>query len=76
VLIGSAYWRPVVAFLQQMVAEGMADHRDLDLALVTDDLDEAMQHIQRCTVERFGLRLHPVPEAAKERKLTPEAPAA
>jgi uncharacterized protein (TIGR00730 family) len=76
VLIGSAYWQPVVAFLQQMVAEGMADHRDLGLALVTDDLDEAMQHIARCTVERFGLRLHPVPEGAKERKLTPETPAA
>jgi uncharacterized protein (TIGR00730 family) len=76
VLIGSAYWQPVVAFLQQMVAEGMADHRDLGLAMVTDDLDEAMQYIRRCTVETFGLRLSPVPDGAKEGKLTPEAPAA
>jgi uncharacterized protein (TIGR00730 family) len=75
VLIGAAYWAPVVAFLQQMVAEGMADKRDLGLALVTDDLDEAMRHIQRCTAERFGLRLSPC-ENPEQVKVIPERPAA
>jgi uncharacterized protein (TIGR00730 family) len=57
VMIGCTYWQPVVDFLERMVAEGMADRRDLSLALVTDDLDEAMAHIQRCTAEQFGLSL-------------------
>jgi uncharacterized protein (TIGR00730 family) len=74
VLIGAAYWAPVVAFLQRMVAEGMADSRDLSLALVTDDLDEAMQHIQRCTAERFGLRLA-ARDSSNPVELTPERPA-
>jgi uncharacterized protein (TIGR00730 family) len=69
VLIGSAYWEPVVRFLQQMVAEGMADSCDLGLALVTDDLDEAMHHIRRCTAERFGLALTPAATAAADGRI-------
>jgi uncharacterized protein (TIGR00730 family) len=76
VLIGSAYWQPVVAFLQQMVAEGMADRHDLTLAMVTDDLDEAMQYIRRCAAERFGLRLQPAPAQPNDGKLRPETSAA
>lgn len=56
VLIGTAYWRPIVALLEQMASEGMADTSDLALALVTDDLDEATQYIARLTGARFGLR--------------------
>jgi uncharacterized protein (TIGR00730 family) len=76
VLVGSAYWQPIIGFLGQMVAEGMADRQDLGLALVTDDLDEAMQYIQRCTAERFGLRLTPAPAGADGRKLRTGRPAA
>ena len=57
VMIGCAYWQPVVDFLERMVAEGMVERRDLGLALVTDDLDAAMRHIERCTAELFGLSL-------------------
>jgi hypothetical protein len=33
----------------------MADAADLSLFMVTDDVEVAVQHIQRCTIERFGL---------------------
>ena len=75
VMIGRAYWQPVVDFLERMVAEGMVERRDLGLALVTDDLDEAMRHIERCTAEQFGLSLARArnPRAAS---LSRKAPAA
>ena len=49
-----------------MVAEGMIDRRDLSLALVTDNLDEAMRHIQQRTAEQFGLSL--ATAAARQQK--------
>jgi uncharacterized protein (TIGR00730 family) len=75
VLIGRAYWQPVVDFLQRMVADGMADSRDLDLVMISDDLEEATQHILRCTREEFGLQLGRVEQQARERKLSPKKPA-
>ncbi len=56
VLIGTAYWEPYMALLREMVREAALSPRDLDLLKVTDDLDEAMAHIEAHTVNRFGLR--------------------
>lgn len=56
VLVGTAYWQPYLALLREMVREGAVSPRDLDLLKVTDNLDEAMAHIEAHTVDRFGLR--------------------
>jgi len=56
VLIGTKYWEPYLNLLREMVREGAVAPHDLDLLKVTDDLDEAMAHIEAHTVERFGLR--------------------
>lgn len=56
VLIGTEYWEPYMALLREMVQEGAVSPRDLDLLKLTDDLDEAMAHIEAHTVTRFGLR--------------------
>jgi uncharacterized protein (TIGR00730 family) len=56
VLIGVEYWKPFVDLLKEMVAEGAVSPGDLDLLLVTDDLDEAMGHLESRAVEAFGLR--------------------
>jgi uncharacterized protein (TIGR00730 family) len=53
VLIGTAYWRPLMALLKQMASEGAIDESDLDLMLVTDDLNEAVHHVERHLAERF-----------------------
>jgi len=64
VLIGRTFWRPLEDLLQHLVAEGTVGAADLRLLLVTDDLDEAMAHIQKHAIEAFGLRprraVHPV----------------
>jgi uncharacterized protein (TIGR00730 family) len=61
VLIGSSYWQPLVDLLQRMVIEHTIDARDLKLLLVTDDLDEAIAHLDRNARQHFGLRRRPVP---------------
>jgi uncharacterized protein (TIGR00730 family) len=54
VLIGCAYWRSIVELLHQMAAHGAIDDADLQLMLVTDDLDEALAYVERHVRERFG----------------------
>ena len=59
VLIGTEYWKPFISLLHEMIAAGAVGPSDLDLLIVTDDLDEAMVHLERNAVTAFGLRRIP-----------------
>jgi uncharacterized protein (TIGR00730 family) len=62
VLFCKDYWRPLVNFLDEMVESGTIDAADMELFLFTDSVDDAMAHIQKHAVEKFGLvqnRLQP-----------------
>jgi len=61
VLIGVDYWRPLTALLEGMVAAGTIARPDLDLFLVTDDLEEAMRHLRVHAIEPFGLHARRAP---------------
>lgn len=56
VLIGTEYWRALLLLLRDLKDRGAISPKDLDLVLVTDDLEEAMMHIETHAVQRFGLR--------------------
>ncbi|TAK16301.1 MAG: TIGR00730 family Rossman fold protein [Acidobacteria bacterium] len=56
VLIGTEYWRSLVTLLRDLKERGAISAKDLDLLLVTDDLDAAVAHIEANAVEPFGLR--------------------
>ncbi len=56
VLIGTAYWQPFVTLLREMVLRGAVSAHDLDLLKVTDDIDEAMRHLETHAVGGFGLQ--------------------
>jgi uncharacterized protein (TIGR00730 family) len=58
-LIGTAYWKPFIGLLREMISHGAIAEDDLDLLLVTDDLDEAMRHLEQNAVTAFGLRRVP-----------------
>lgn len=46
-LIGTEYWGGLVDWLRDTMAKGgKINHNDLDLMIVTDDLDEAVNHMQ------------------------------
>ncbi len=59
VIMGSQYYQLLLDFLKSMIAAKTVDPTDLDLLLVTDSVDEAMTHIQKHAIERFGLRRVP-----------------
>lgn len=52
VLFGVTYFQPLLEFIQFMVAQGTISKDDLNLVLVTDDIDQAMAHI-RTYITRF-----------------------
>ena len=59
VLMGEEYWHPLVDLLKRMVEAGTISPADLDLVMVTDSVDEAMAHVQKHAIEKFGLRKAP-----------------
>ena len=58
VVMGAVFWRDLQEQLDAMVDRGMIDRGDLDLVLVTDDVEEAVGHIRRIARDRFALRPH------------------
>jgi uncharacterized protein (TIGR00730 family) len=59
VLIGTEYWKPFMDLLHEMLDEGAIGAADLNLLKVTDDIDEAMAHLEKHAVTAFGLRRVP-----------------
>ncbi len=59
VLIGATYWRGFLALLEDMVKAGTVSATDLKLFMVTDDLNEALEHIRKHAIEEFKLVKHP-----------------
>jgi uncharacterized protein (TIGR00730 family) len=64
VLMGVDYWKPLVTFLREMVEVGTIDRFDLNLFLFTDSVEEAMAHIEKHAVEKFGLTRHKIPKSS------------
>lgn len=58
VLIGTEYWEPLVTLLRNLEQHGAINPEDLSLVMVTDDLDDAMAHLESHTIEPFGLTRH------------------
>jgi uncharacterized protein (TIGR00730 family) len=57
VLIGRTYWRPFENLLEHLLIERAIDSLDLDLLLITDSVEEALEYIRRHAVYRFGLKV-------------------
>jgi len=55
VLMSTEFYRPLMGFLAKMVAGGTISDTDLDLLLLTDSVEQAMDHIEKHAVKSFGL---------------------
>lgn len=55
VLMGRDYWQRLTELLHRMVEAKTIDPVDLNLLLITDSVEEAMEHIQEHAVKQFGL---------------------
>jgi uncharacterized protein (TIGR00730 family) len=62
VMIGERYWQPLRDFLGQMEQAGTIAATDLELFLITDDLDLAMTHLERNAIDHFRLRQRKRPQ--------------
>jgi uncharacterized protein (TIGR00730 family) len=65
VLMGKDYWQPLMDFVYKMADEGMISPDDPELIFFTDDIEDAVAHLQRHAVRQFGLRRKRTPKAIK-----------
>lgn len=65
ILIGKDYFFELMDFLELMVKEGTISPEDLDLFMVMDSVEEAMDYIKVNIVDKYGLELKKVPKASK-----------
>jgi len=56
VLMGKSYWHHLIEMLEYMVQAGTIAPGDLDLLLITDDVDEALQHLEKQVIGQFGVK--------------------
>jgi uncharacterized protein (TIGR00730 family) len=55
VIFNKEYHKNLIAFIEDMKREGTISPEDLDLLLYTDDMDEAVAHINK-SITKFGLK--------------------
>jgi len=53
VLYGRAYYQPLMDYLDEMGRQGTISPEDMKLILLTDDMDEAMNHIRTYVTNNF-----------------------
>ncbi len=56
VLFGKMYYQPLINYMRLMVENGTINSNDLNLLLLTDDLDEAMNHISTFVHTHFKIK--------------------
>jgi uncharacterized protein (TIGR00730 family) len=56
VLFGKEYYQPLIDFIDNMIAKGTASPEDKKLVLLTDNIDDAMQHIQAYISKNFKVK--------------------
>src|SRR6266576_552904 len=56
VIMGTDYWKQLIAFIEQMAERGKISPSDLNLIYATDSVEEAIAHIRAKAIERFGLK--------------------
>lgn len=65
ILMGKEYWQPLMDFVYKMADEGMISPDDPELIFFTDDVEDAVAHLQRHAVRQFGLRRKRAPQPIK-----------
>lgn len=55
VIMGKEYWRNLIELLEDFVKNGTISEEDMKLFLLTDSVDEAIQHIEKNTVAKYNL---------------------
>ena len=65
ILFGKDYWNNLLKMLDTMLEQKTIEPKDLELFLVTDDIQEAMEHIKRYVTDKPGLLRKNIPQPLK-----------
>lgn len=66
VIYGSAYHEHLIKYMEALREAGTISPEDLKLFLVTDSVDEAVSHINECSIRPFGLTVKKKPFLLRE----------
>lgn len=61
ILMGKDYWQPLMDFVYKMAEEGTISPQDPDIIFFTDEVEDAVAHLQRHAVRQFDLRRRRLP---------------
>lgn len=56
IIMGTAYWKELLEFVEKMAREKMIGPDDLKLIYATDSIEEAIKHIRDHAIKPFGLK--------------------
>jgi uncharacterized protein (TIGR00730 family) len=61
ILVGKDYWKELIDMVNIMIEKGTISPSDLDLVVVTDSIDDVIEHLEEHSVKKFDLRNKPKP---------------
>jgi uncharacterized protein (TIGR00730 family) len=56
VLFGKEYYQPLIDVMEHMAEKGTISVQDMSLVLVTDDIQEAMEHIRKYIMQNYKIK--------------------
>ena len=65
VVLGKEYWKDLMELVDEMARVGTVSTEELHLLLLTDSVEEAMDHIEKHAVEQFGLVKRKLPRRSR-----------
>ena len=65
IIFGTEYWKNLIELINDMVEKGTVSKEDLRHLLVSDSIDDSIEHIKKYSIKKFGLK--------KRKRLTPIA---
>ncbi|MFZ4800128.1 MAG: TIGR00730 family Rossman fold protein [Bacteroidia bacterium] len=63
IIFGTEYWKHLIELINDMVAKGTVSKEDLRHLLVTDSVEDSIEHIKKYSIKKFGLK--------RRKRLTP-----
>ncbi|MCR9064786.1 MAG: TIGR00730 family Rossman fold protein [Cytophagales bacterium] len=69
VVFGTEFHQSVMDHVELMISEKTISPKDKDLFLITDDVQEAVEHIRKHTIKPFGLKYKPNPVFGEQKWL-------
>ena len=56
VLFGKEYYQPLLEVMHHMAEKGTISEEDMSLVLLTDDIQEAMEHIRKYIMQNYKVK--------------------